>query len=255
MKIGIYVKKELEETDIPTLLISKISEYDFEFDQENPEFIIFVGGDGTFLRAVHEYISRSDDICFIGINQGSLGFSSQFSIDDIDSILKDLKNDDYFVNTHSLIEANFGGHILYGINEVRIENPFHTLISEVYIDGIYLETFRGNGLCVSSTYGSSAYNRSLGGAIIASDLEIMQLTEIAPINNRVFRSINSPVVVGEDSTIMLKGKFDDCVIGYDHLNTRMNASEIRVTLSNRKVNLMVKSGHSIVGQLKEALIK
>ena len=255
MKIGIFVKKELEDTDIPTSIISKINEYNLEFDQEEPDFVIFVGGDGTFLRAVHEYISRLDDICFIGINQGSLGFSSDFPIDDLDYLFSCLLEDDYIVRSCSLIEANFGGHILYAVNEVRIENPFHTLISEVYINDDFLENFRGNGLCVSSTFGSSAYNKSLGGSIIASDIEVLQLTEIAPINNRVYRSIDSPIVIGETSSITLKGNFDECVIGYDHLTTRMDASEINISLSEKKVNLVFRTEHSIVSKLREALIK
>lgn len=255
MKIGLYIKEELNETDIATSIISKISEYNFDFDQDNPDIVIFVGGDGTFLRAVHEYLPNIDNICFVGINQGTLGFYPDFDFEDLDDILTSFQNDEYSVRTCSLLEAIFEDKTILAVNEIRIENPFHTLISEVFLDGDYLETFRGNGLCVSSTLGSSAYNKSLGGSIIASNLEIMQLTEIAPINNRIYHSINSPIIVGDNSEIVLHGDFKECVIGFDHLTTRVESNKISFKLSTIHINIITETGKSVVKKLKEALIK
>lgn len=255
MKIGLFIKEELNDTEVATSIISKISEYGLEFDQENPDVVIFVGGDGTFLRAVHEYLPNIDQICFLGINQGTLGFYPDFEIEDLDDIFTSLKNDEYSVRTCSLIEALFGNQIILAVNEIRIENPFHTLIADVFVNDEYLETYRGNGLCVASTLGSSAYNKSLGGAIIASNLEVMQLTEIAPINNRIYRSMNSSIVVDENSTIILRGEFKECVIGYDHLTTKLDTNNVTFKLSNIHINIVNKTGQNIVHKLKEALIK
>ena len=191
MKIGIFIKKELEDEELSTFLISKISEHGFDFDQENPDVVIFVGGDGTLLRAVHEYIEDIDNISFLGIHQGRLGFYTGYTLEEIDEALSDLENDDYRLQTTRLIEARVASRTVYAVNEVRLENPFHTFTSDVYINDELLETFRGNGLVISSSNGSSAYNKSLGGAVISPELETLQLTEIAPINNRVTRSLNS----------------------------------------------------------------
>ena len=49
----------------------------------------------------------------------------------------------------------------------------------------FFERFRGDGLCVSTPTGSTAYNKSLGGAVVHPTLDVLQLTEVSSINNRV----------------------------------------------------------------------
>ena len=61
-----------------------------------------------------------------------------------------------------------------------------TLVVDVNIRGKHFERFRGDGLCISTPSGSTAYNKALGGALIHPSLEAMQIAEIASINNRVF---------------------------------------------------------------------
>ncbi|MPU17321.1 NAD(+) kinase, partial [Acinetobacter baumannii] len=70
-----------------------------------------------------------------------------------------------------------------------------TLVTEVEIRGEYFETFRGDGLCISTPSGSTAYNKALGGAIIHPSIEAIQIAEMASINNRVFRTVGSPLVL------------------------------------------------------------
>ena len=83
----------------------------------------------------------------------------------------------------------------------------------------------------------------------------MQLTEIAPINNRVYRSLNSSLIVYKDSEIRLEGKLSDAVIGFDHLNKKFNGDEVTIVLANKRLNVIYKSGHSYIKQLEGAFIK
>ncbi len=48
------------------------------------------------------------------------------------------------------------------------------------------ERFRGDGLAISTPTGSTAYNKSVGGAVVHPSINAMQLAEIASLNNRVF---------------------------------------------------------------------
>lgn len=57
---------------------------------------------------------------------------------------------------------------------------------------------------VSSPVGSTAYNFSLGGAIVYTSLHSLQLTPIAPLNSRAYRSLKSSLVVPGDIKILLK---------------------------------------------------
>ena len=254
MKIGLFIKEELNETDIATYLISKINEHGFDFDNDNPDAVIYVGGDGTFLRAVHEYLDKLDDIVFAGINEGSVGYYPQFSIDEIDEIL-DLIDDCSFYRTQKLLSAKIGDKTIYAINEIRIENPFHTLICEVFVDEVFLETYRGNGLSVSTCGGSGAYNRSLGGAIVSPQLEAIQLTEIAPINNYKYRSLNSSLVLSGKETIILKGDFAEAVVGYDHLTISSNSNYIEFALSNKEVKVFKTNDFDYINKLYDTFIK
>ena len=68
-----------------------------------------------------------------------------------------------------------------------------TLVVDVNIRGKHFERF-GDGLCISTPSGSTAYNKALGGALIHPSLEAMQIAETS-INNRVFRTVGSPLVL------------------------------------------------------------
>src|SRR5699024_12256295 len=75
-----------------------------------------------------------------------------------------------------------------------------TLVMDVDIRNQHFERFRGDGLCISTPSGSTAYNKALGGALIHPSLEAIQITEIASINNRVFRTVGSPLVLPKHHT-------------------------------------------------------
>lgn len=254
MKIALFIKNENDE--LSTLLISKIAEYGLEFDQDNPDLVIFVGGDGTLLRAIHQFIPYNPDLKFVGLNSGSLGYCCDYKLEEIDQLFLDIINNNFYSESHYLIEANLGNKKIIALNEIRIENPFHTLISDVSINDEFLETFRGNGLNISSNFGSAAYNKSLGGSVVLLEKDILQLTEIAPINNRIYSSLNSSLIVDGDKTISLRGDFSEAVVGYDHLTIRENdVQEINIYISDIKVNILYKSTHSSVSQLALNFIK
>ncbi|MCQ2802694.1 MAG: NAD(+)/NADH kinase [Bacilli bacterium] len=254
MKIALYIKNDDDE--LSTLLISKIGEYGFEFDQDNPDVVIFVGGDGTLLRAVHEFANKINNLSFVGINNGSLGYCCGYDIKEVDRLFNDLLNNNFEIKPHKLIKVSFNNETLYALNEVRIENPFHTLISDVFIDNEFFETFRGNGLNISSNFGSSAYNKSLGGSVVLLNSDIIQLTEIAPINNKIYSSFNSPLVIDGNKTITLRGDFSEVVVGYDHLTLRDSTiNELLISLSELTVNILYKSEYSSIDQLRVNFIK
>jgi len=257
MKIALFIKESIETSDeLSTLLISKINEYNLEFDQDNPDVVIVVGGDGTLLRAIHEYFPLPKSVSFVGVNQGNLGFACDYEIDELDSLFCDLISNNVDYIDLNVIKANFEEREIFALNEIRIENPFHTLACEVFVDKDMLELFRGNGLVVSSSFGSSGYNKSLGGAVIPSNLNLMQLKEIAPITNRVYQSLNSSLILSSNNIVTLKGDFQDCVIGYDHLTMPADGiNEIKITSCEKKATIIYKHNHSYFAQLKEAFIK
>ncbi|GAK05794.1 NAD kinase [Geomicrobium sp. JCM 19037] len=90
------------------------------------------------------------------------------------------------------------------LNECTVKTTEGSLVCNVDIKGEEFETFRGDGLCISTPSGSTAYNKALGGAILHPSLASMQISEMASINNRVYRTIGSPLVLPEHHTCLLK---------------------------------------------------
>lgn len=258
MKIGIFYKKENPE--IINLLKSEASKHQFEIDNDNPDVVFSVGGDGTFLRAVHKYINALDKIRFVGINTGSLGFFYDYSKEEIASIMNELESNSCSYNEHPLLkgEVTFKNSkdVIYALNEIRIENPFHTLISDVLVNDEKLETYRGNGLIVSSTLGSSAYNKSLGGALIDSDINALELTEIAAIQNNVYRSLGSSLVVKGDKVITFSGNLNNTVVGYDHLNFKKDDDllKVRISTSDKNVKIIYSKDHSYIQRIRKSFV-
>ena len=77
--------KRLKET-----LYQRLIELSFIHDEQNPDFVISVGGDGTFLRAIHQYMNQVDTIRFVGIHTGTLGFYTDYQVDELDQFIKDV---------------------------------------------------------------------------------------------------------------------------------------------------------------------
>ena len=255
MKIALSYKTEKISNDYVSLLKEKIASYGFELDEKNPDVVLFIGGDGTFLRAVHKYLSSIEKIKFIGLCKGHLGFFYSYEESELDNLLADLKAGVCLEETHYLLKAKVDEEEIYALNEIRIESPFHTLISEVLINNDYLETYRGNGLVVSTSLGSTAYNKSLGGAVIYPSIPSMELSEIAPINNTVYNSLHSSLIFDKGSEIVLKTKTENILVGFDHLTREVKlASEIKLRLSDKKVVLLHSPEYSYTKLLKSKFV-
>ena len=234
---------------------------DIVVNEKQPEFVIAVGGDGTFLRAVHQNLSLLNKCVFLGINTGSLGFFADYDIDELDDINSSINDiSKRKVVTSSLLkgEITYEGKkkIIYAINEIKLENPFQTLICDVYINDDLLEVFRGTGLIVSSSIGSSGLSRSLGGALVDPALETLQLSEEASIQNNIYRSLASSLIIDKNGIITLKGNFEKVIVGYDYLyETLNNVTELKICLSHKKMKIAKKANHSYINTVEKSFIK
>lgn len=260
MKIAVFVNKNKLADDIDKLIIKEALAYGFVIDDENPDVVFFVGGDGTFLRAVHHYLPILDKVKFIGVGNGNLGFFYDFHAEDISFALTALKNEELIVSSYHLLEGKLyhenGFDSIYAVNEIRLENPFHTLECQVEIDMKPLETYRGNGLVVSSALGSSAYNKSLGGSVIQHDLDVIELTEIATIQNNFNRSLGSSLIIDGKATINLTGELANSLVGYDN-NVISDGYLLRLEISqsDRVVNVLHSQDYCFIKSLNRSFVK
>ncbi|CRH21666.1 putative inorganic polyphosphate/ATP-NAD kinase (fragment) [Carnobacterium maltaromaticum] len=124
------------------------------------------------------------------------------------------------------------------LNESTLKRVGGTMVCDVYIKDELFERFRGDGICVSTPTGSTAYNKSVGGAVIHPRLEAIQLTEIASINNRVFRTLSSPLIVARDEWIKLKPATEEgFILTIDQLTSaEKNIIEINYRIAKERIH-------------------
>jgi NAD+ kinase len=233
----------------------------FQRDDENPEIVFSFGGDGTMLGAIHRYKNKLDQLKFIGINTGRLGFYADFRIDELDSVFNMLKTGEYDLHAFSLMKYKLSGDTKdlsdYAVNDLAITNPIQTQIIDVMINGRHFETFRGTGILISPPTGSTAYNKSLGGSVIDPHIRAIQLTEIAAINNRVYKSLASPLVLSEKSRIELRfGNDRNLFLSADGKYLKYeNLKTITAGLSEKQVKFIVRKNTDFFDKVRRAFIE
>lgn len=229
----------------------------------HPDILITIGGDGTLLSAFHRQAHRLEDVRFIGIHTGHLGFYTdwrEYELEElVESILKD-KGD--FISYPVLdvevidLDPEVESHHFLALNEATIRSSVGTLVCDVYIDDFLLERFRGDGICVATPTGSTGYNKSLGGAVLSPNLEVLQMTEIASINNRVFRTLSAPLVTSKEETIIIRpSDTQNIIVTVDHMQfEQRKIKEIRLSLAKERVKFYLDRHPHFWQRVKEAFI-
>jgi NAD+ kinase len=243
MKFAITSKGDATSNTLMQKMKTYLLDFELEYDEDQPDLVISVGGDGTLLYAFHRYRSRLDKTAFIGVHTGHLGFYADWVPDEIEKLVIAIAKTPYQVVEYPLLEViirynNGGKEARYlALNECTVKSVSGTLVMDVEIKGDLFETFRGDGLCISTPSGSTAYNKALGGAILHPSLQAIQVAEMASINNRVFRTIGSPLVLPAHHTCLLKPVNDvDFQITVDHLSLlHKDVKSIQCRVANEKI--------------------
>ncbi len=168
------------------------------------DMIICLGGDGTFLSAVH--LDGCQDIPMIGINLGSVGFLPEIKPDGLEEAVRNLITGNYTTEKRMMLEASCYGPddelIETGIalNDVVISRGRHSRILnlDLRINNVDVERIPGDGIIVSTPTGSTAYSLSAGGPIVHPSLNLIMINPICPhtLHNRSYLSdADSEVVV------------------------------------------------------------
>ncbi|MGX5377305.1 NAD kinase [Ligilactobacillus sp. LYQ135] len=262
MRIGIFANDTKHSLKIKSELIQKFLERHFILDNENPEIVITVGGDGTLLSAFHHYEKQLEQIRFVGVHTGHLGFYTDWRDDEIDDLIISLQSDNGQSISYPLLDVaiRYRGKILperhLALNEATLKRIGMTMAADVYISGELFEHFRGDGLCVSTPTGSTAYNKSLGGAVIHPSLDAIQLTEIGSLNNLVYRTISSPLIIEPNDWItILPSQTSDYFMTIDQENIYgRDVEEVKLKISKKKIRFAKYRHTTFWRRVQEAFI-
>ncbi len=195
-------KKPLFTEEIGKVLNEKF--YDKTYIAKNSDFVIVLGGDGTFLsvaRLVKDY-----SIPIIGVNLGGLGFLTEITLDEMYVVLEDIFRGNFKINERMMLKATLfrGGEKISSysvLNDVVINKGALARIIELKtsINNVFVTKYRADGLIVSTPTGSTAYSLAAGGPIVHPELNCIILSPICP-----HTLTNRPLVVSGDDIIFVQ---------------------------------------------------
>lgn len=225
--------------------------YNFDVD-----FVISIGGDGTFLRAASMVGSKATPI--IGVNTGRLGFLADIHPDEIDHAIADIADGHYAVEPHAVIMVEADGEIIEGspfaLNDIAVLKRDNAAMISVRtcINGEYLVTYQADGLIVSTPTGSTAYGLSNGGPIIVPDADILCLTPVAPHSLNV-----RPIVINDDSEIMLEveSRSHNFLVAIDGRSEKLlESTRLTIRKAPYTINIVKRDSRSYFSTLREKMM-
>jgi NAD+ kinase len=173
---------------------------------ERCDLLVVLGGDGTMISTVSLVSGRGVPV--LGINLGTLGYLTEFAVDDAIPALESAARGDYNVIKRMMLEWQVlrqGEQVGRGaaLNDVVVNKSALARIIEIdcSVGSDYVTTYRADGLIVATPTGSTAYNLSAGGPIIAPAAEVISICPICP-----HTLTNRPLVLPYDVDIKLQLK-------------------------------------------------
>lgn len=223
---------------------------------EKYDFVLSIGGDGTFLEtayAIYEY-----NIPILGINFGRLGFLADIQTSD-NEILEDIfVKKEWDIETRSLIEVispqNIMGKKNIALNECAIykKESQSLLTLHTYINNKYLSSFWSDGLLIATPTGSTAYSLSIGGPILSPNSKNFIINPIAPHHLTV-----RPVVIEDNKElkIIVEGRDDYYNLSLDSRCVQIkDQTEIILKKSKHKIFLIKHKNDNFFKTLRKKLM-
>lgn len=237
--------------------------YPLTRDDQYPEVVVSIGGDGTMLKAIHHFRSYLTKISFVGVHTGHLGFYADWKSNEIELLVHTMAHSDHaqkivkYPTAELQVTTKHGIDQFIAINEFTIKGAEATLVAQLNVNDEPFEMFRGDGIVISTPTGSTAYNKSLGGAIMHPALPSIQIAEIASINNRVYRTLGSSMVLPKHHHCdLIPAKQQKISISIDHIQwTDEQIQSIRCSVSNETVMFVRYRPFPFWNRVKEAFIK
>jgi NAD+ kinase len=224
---------------------------------DKSEVLVSIGGDGTFLAAVH--IGKFSDKPVVGINVGDLGFLTDINAEHIAESLSRIHSGDYKIVKRMILSARVlrqGATIatLYALNDVYINRagkPKLTALAAWHGDD-FITCFQADGMIIATPSGSTAYSLAAGGPIIDPSVRAMLLTPICPHS-----LTERPLILPCDRPIRLQVRQNKAEVflstdGFEPVALRYE-DEVVVTCGLSDINLVQVSDRSFFELLRQKL--
>lgn len=231
-----------------------------EMNAENIKFIVIIGGDGSILR-VASGLSQRNPPPILGVNVGSIGFLDESNGRMVFKDLIRVLNGEYELEVCSKITA----FIVKNSEEIKLNNALNEVLIvssknskvlqvSIRINGVFLNRSYLDGVIISTSTGSTAYNLSAGGAIVYPNMEVIQIT---PLNSFAGSGLK-PIIVPIDSEIeiqLLRPRLDAKIVidGQRTIKKISPNTKIRIRKANSQ-NKFIRFSRSYYTRLRKKII-
>lgn len=215
------IKEKFEARNIEVLLVDYSAKMlgfsnGIEFKEmcDKSDFLVSLGGDGTLLSLVRKSYGYHKPV--VGINAGTLGFLADVRIIEVDAFLDNLLLGNYRIDDRMMIDGYIqtanGREKFHAFNDVVITRPSisHMVKIDASVDGEWFNTYRGDGLIISTPTGSTAYNLAAGGPVMYPLTQAFIMTPIA-----AHSLTQRPMVLPSNFTIDLSSPKDKVLVMVD----------------------------------------
>jgi len=171
--------------------------------------VIVLGGDGTLLAAARA--TASVDVPLLGVNLGSLGFLTEVPVASLYQVLEAIAAGRAAIERRSLIECSLhrgnetlGSYLVFNDAVVNKTTQARLNNYDLFVDGLFVSSYRADGLIVATPTGSTAYSLSAGGPVLMPTVNAFVITPVAPHS-----LTHRPLIVPDSSVIEIRLKSND----------------------------------------------
>lgn len=220
------------------------------------DLVVVLGGDGTLLSAARA--TAPIDVPLLGVNLGSLGFLTDVPLSSLFSMLDQIAQGRAAVEQRSLMQCDLlrgedvlGSYLVF--NDAVVNKTALARLNnyELFIDKVFVSSYRADGMIVATPTGSTAYSLSAGGPVMMPTVAAFVITPVAPHS-----LTHRPLVVPDSAVVELLLRSDEEVAylsldGQPGLDLR-DGDRVRCRRSEHRVSLF-RTDHDFFHVLRSKL--
>ncbi len=156
-----------------------------QFSSHALSLVVVLGGDGTLLSAAR--VTATVDVPLLGVNLGSLGFLTEVPLQSLYTMLDAIAQGKAVVEQRTLMQVQLfraetvrGSYLVFN-DAVVNKTPLARLNTyDLYIDKVFVASYRADGMIFATPTGSTAYSLSAGGPVLMPKVNAFVITPVAP---------------------------------------------------------------------------
>lgn len=260
-RIKLYVNNNDKSIKNAKIVKDKFTHHGYIIDDKKYDLAVAVGGDGAFLRMVHSN-NFDSNLYYVGVNSGTLGFAQEINLIYLDRFIEEINTDEIKIEEVGVEETEVRSKnkidSFYSLNEIVVRYKDSKIVKlDVQIDNSYLERFRGDGIIIATSFGSTAHNLSYGGSIVYPNLSTLQITPIGPINSKAYHTLSNSLIVPKNRIIKLIPNSEDkafTITSDGVLRKYQDISSIKTHVGDKKIKQLRMSTYSFPNKINEKLL-